>query len=478
MPQRKRLPKNLVWSPDGYIHYRFKLDGHLFRGSCRTSDVTKAMAVLEAEEERAYNRIFLGVVEKRRVKFSEAFELHFRKAWRHTAKADWYLTQRDAIITVMGDFHLDEVTGDWCSRFVDARLKAGNLNPMLKSHRDISKHTVNHALKVTHTILRRTDKARYKLPPTTEKENGDDGFEIYLLPISKKERERNTVLADEAELESLLYHTVKHARPIILTMIGTGLRKQNVMLLNIENLHWNERTIEVIQKGGKHHTVAMTDAVYSLLRTATDGRYEGPVFIFGGNGCDCTCCADFRKPATSGKPHYIAGGEGKGTRKRVRCIETGDIFKSAQEAATTIGQPHSAAKIGKACRGESATNGAGLATKVEHVGSYHWEFVAAPKPKPVPNKMRRHGRINSIERSFNTARLKIGRGDVRIHDLRHSLATWMARRSQNLVVIKEILGHEDIRTTQRYLHPDLASTRSALEVISLPETVNDTRESA
>jgi integrase len=470
VPQRKRLPKNLNYGRSGKIHYRFILHGVLFQGSCRTTDTKQAIDALEREEAKAYNQIILGKVEKQPIKFSEAFELYYRKVWRHTGRAEWYEDQRDAIIQVFGDFSLHDVHGDWCSRFVDARFKAGNLR--YKGHRDISKSTVNATLKVIHTLLRRTPKATYLKPPTIEKANGDEGYEIYLLPMTRDERERNTVLADEAELESLLYYTVRHARPIILVMIGTGLRRANVLGLDIEQLHWNERTIEVIQKGGKRHTVAMTDDVYNVLRSVTDGRHKGPVFIYGQNDCQCVCCAEFKKPPTSGKPHYVAGLNRKWTRKPVRCTETGKIYKSATDAAKAIGQPNSGAKIGKACRGDFGINGRGLPTQVTHVGGYHWEYASPPEPKSEPNRARRHGRIRNISGTFNTARLKIGRGDVRIHDLRHSLGTWMARRGQNLMVIKEILGHEDIRTTQRYVHPDMPSMRSAMEVIDLPAIDN------
>ena len=39
----------------------------------------------------------------------------------------------------------------------------------------------------------------------------------------------------------------------------------------------------------------------------------------------------------------------------------------------------------------------------------------------------------------------------------------------NLMVVKEILGHEDIRTTQRYVHIDEKATRAALETVKVPK---------
>jgi len=43
--------------------------------------------------------------------------------------------------------------------------------------------------------------------------------------------------------------------------------------------------------------------------------------------------------------------------------------------------------------------------------------------------------------------------DLRFHDLRHTAATRMVSAGIDLVVVQELLGHHDIKTTMRYSHP-------------------------
>jgi integrase len=58
----------------------------------------------------------------------------------------------------------------------------------------------------------------------------------------------------------------------------------------------------------------------------------------------------------------------------------------------------------------------------------------------------------SIFCSWNTARTKAGLADVRIHDLRHSYASFLVNAGRSLYEVQRLLGHTQIKTTQRYTH--------------------------
>ena len=54
--------------------------------------------------------------------------------------------------------------------------------------------------------------------------------------------------------------------------------------------------------------------------------------------------------------------------------------------------------------------------------------------------------------SWDTARKKAGLADVRIHDLRHSFASFLVNAGRSLYEVQKILGHTQVKTTQRYAH--------------------------
>ncbi len=61
-------------------------------------------------------------------------------------------------------------------------------------------------------------------------------------------------------------------------------------------------------------------------------------------------------------------------------------------------------------------------------------------------------RMDNIKSAWTALRELAGLPDVRLHDLRHTFGTRLAHARIDLVTIKELMGHESLETTARYLH--------------------------
>lgn len=75
-------------------------------------------------------------------------------------------------------------------------------------------------------------------------------------------------------------------------------------------------------------------------------------------------------------------------------------------------------------------------------GKSDWLFPNARTGKPY----------QSIFYSWDTARKAAGMPELRIHDLRHSFASFLVNAGRSLYEVQRLLGHTSSRTTQRYAH--------------------------
>ena len=62
------------------------------------------------------------------------------------------------------------------------------------------------------------------------------------------------------------------------------------------------------------------------------------------------------------------------------------------------------------------------------------------------------GPFTGMQDGWEKVRQEAGFPDVRLHDLRHTFATALASNGSSLHMIGQLLGHRDLRTTQRYAH--------------------------
>ncbi|MHB8056831.1 MAG: tyrosine-type recombinase/integrase [Desulfuromonadaceae bacterium] len=72
-------------------------------------------------------------------------------------------------------------------------------------------------------------------------------------------------------------------------------------------------------------------------------------------------------------------------------------------------------------------------------------------PYVVPNPKSRQP-YSSVYRTWNTARLNAGLPEVRMHDLRHSMASNLVNSGRSILEVSKILGHSQLKTSQRYAH--------------------------
>jgi integrase len=91
------------------------------------------------------------------------------------------------------------------------------------------------------------------------------------------------------------------------------------------------------------------------------------------------------------------------------------------------------------------------------------------------------GKINSVSKTIARVIKELGFNDgykdrrqiLTYHSLRHTTASWLIQKGESLYTVSKVLGHSDIRTTQRYAH--LADEQVKSAVNALPEISSSTK---
>ena len=84
-----------------------------------------------------------------------------------------------------------------------------------------------------------------------------------------------------------------------------------------------------------------------------------------------------------------------------------------------------------------------------------------------PSETSASGHIEDVKSVWNTLKNKAQISNIRLHDLRHTLATYMVAQGANPFMVQRALTHKSIKSTQVYVNLGVEHLRSKLN-----ETVN------
>ncbi len=96
-----------------------------------------------------------------------------------------------------------------------------------------------------------------------------------------------------------------------------------------------------------------------------------------------------------------------------------------------------------------------LLSGIDPVDGCEYVFV-----NPETNK-----RLDNPWKAFNRLKAKAGIENFRIHDLRHSYASFAVNNNVDLFQVSKLLGHRSIKSTQRYAHLADETLRKATDVV-------------
>ncbi|MDP9202715.1 MAG: site-specific integrase, partial [Gemmatimonadota bacterium] len=87
-------------------------------------------------------------------------------------------------------------------------------------------------------------------------------------------------------------------------------------------------------------------------------------------------------------------------------------------------------------------------------------------PWVFPSALNPGGHLSEVRRTWTSVRHEAGLDDVRLHDLRHNLASWAVGGGTSLFAVGALLGHVRAATTERYAHLQQDAKRIAADAVS------------
>jgi len=91
---------------------------------------------------------------------------------------------------------------------------------------------------------------------------------------------------------------------------------------------------------------------------------------------------------------------------------------------------------------------------IKYIKHYRSDSCKLESPYLFPVSHGHHVRVNAIQQAIKRLAKKAELDDIKCypHIFRHTFATMFLAKGGNAVVLKDIMGHESVQTTQKYIH--------------------------
>ena len=234
-------------------------------------------------------------------------------------------------------------------------------------------------------------------------------------------------------------------------------------------------------KGPRRVVTALTPEEVALVLSRMTGTPKMVCMLLFGSGLRIGEALNLRVKDIDFRRCEITVREGKGTKDRITVLPK-VLIDPIQEHLKHVQHQH--LKDLQAGLGQVPMPYA-LARKYPNADiEWMWQWVFPATSHYVDQKTgvrhRHHLHESVVQKAVRAAALEAGvNKHVTPHVLRHSFASQMASGLCDLRTLQALLGHEDIRTTQRYLHVLTSGghgVKSPLDGLILPEGVEPKSE--
>ena len=94
------------------------------------------------------------------------------------------------------------------------------------------------------------------------------------------------------------------------------------------------------------------------------------------------------------------------------------------------------------------------------------ELPATPEPSEwvFASRKAEAGHLTTVAKQFRDARRQVGLPEsLKLYGARHAFATYAVEATGNVFAVADAMGHEDLKTTRIYQHPELGAIRDAID---------------